>query len=232
MDKKSITQIGSLPYDNISYAVRYSLDHGIPFLPELPRLGDSMLDYIKKPGKLSCLDEWKGAVRGYDLVKIQCVGPATLVLSRYPEEKAVELAYEHIYREMDGLEAKEVILFLDEPALGQAGFDYRGMWDLLFTSFDVIPGVHVCGNMDWDALFDSGVHIISHDATRYNLAQYPKYRNGKTIAWGIEKAADARDFQEGDILTLPCGMSHLKYSEEDCQVNLDMLVEAYETLRR
>lgn len=33
--RKIITQIGSLPYEDIGEAVEYSLRHDIPFLPEL-----------------------------------------------------------------------------------------------------------------------------------------------------------------------------------------------------
>ena len=54
-----VTQIGSLPYDSVEKAVEYSLRHDIPFLPELPLLGDSMIKYINTPGKLSCLSEFK-----------------------------------------------------------------------------------------------------------------------------------------------------------------------------
>jgi len=91
MNRKIITQIGSLPYDNIGEAVRYSLRHHIPFLPELPKLGDSMLDYIKNPGKLSCLNEFKK--HSYETVKIQSVGPAMLVLSGYSKDEAVRRVY-------------------------------------------------------------------------------------------------------------------------------------------
>ncbi|MFH1065606.1 MAG: hypothetical protein V1734_03835 [Nanoarchaeota archaeon] len=44
-----VTQIGSLPYDSVEKAVAYSLKHDIPFLPELPKLGDSMIQYIRIP---------------------------------------------------------------------------------------------------------------------------------------------------------------------------------------
>ena len=47
--RKIVTQVGSLPYDDVDKAVEYSLLHDIPFLPELPKLGDAMLDYIEKP---------------------------------------------------------------------------------------------------------------------------------------------------------------------------------------
>ena len=236
MNRKIITQIGSLPYDNIGEAVKYSLRHDISFLPELPKLGDSMLDYIKNPGKLSCLDEFKRAVQGYDTVKVQCVGPATLIQDKYDENEAVERAYNHIYAILDGLNAKEIILFLDEPALGQAGFDYAKLWNALFGSFKVISGVHTCGNMDWDRLLKADIGIISHNASEYDITtlslEYEKGINGKRIAWGINGGGDVRDFQEGDLLTLPCGIGSKLYSPDDAEKSLEMLIRVSKELQK
>ncbi|OGW75988.1 MAG: hypothetical protein A2Z72_00390 [Omnitrophica bacterium RBG_13_46_9] len=216
-----VTQIGSLPFDDVGRAVEYSLRHDIPFLPELPKRGDAMLSYIKNPGKLSCLEEFKK--NKFKTVKIQCVGPATLLLSGYGEDEAVERACEHITAILDGLEAEEVILFLDEPALGQSGADYRELWEALFASFSVIPGVHTCGNMDWDIMFDSPIKFISFDASKYDLTKYSGYRSGKSIAWGVEKIEDVKDFRDGDLLTLPCGIGSPVYKVGDCEPGLKRL---------
>jgi hypothetical protein len=223
--KKIITQIGSLPYENVDEAVEYSLRHDIPFLPELPKLGDAMMDYIKQPGSMSCLEMFKRKVAGFDTVKIQCVGPATLILGGYDQDEAFSRAYEHINALLDGLDAGNIILFLDEPALGHAGFDYRQLWSPLFESFDVVSGVHTCGNMNWDEMFTADIDIISFDASKYDITKYPGYRNKKRIAWGAETIEDVKDFQEGDLLTLPCGMGPKFYSTEDCEKSLNNLTK-------
>jgi len=145
------------------------------------------------------------------------------MLSGYKQEETIQRAYEHITAIMDGLEAKEVILFLDEPALGHSGAEYRQVWEALFSSFNVVSGVHTCGNMDWDILFGSSLNIISFDASKYDLTRYAKYRSGKKISWGVEKAEDVKDFQQGDLLTLPCGMGTPLYKVEDCETNLQKL---------
>jgi len=225
--KKVITQIGSLPYEDVDLAVEYSLKHDIPFLPELPKRGDAMFDYIKNPGKLSCLDAFKK--HEYDTVKVQCIGPATLTLfGYYDENDAMLRAYEHIQSIMDGLKAKEVILFLDEPALGNAGFEYKQLWEPLFEGFDVVSGVHVCGGMDWDKLLDSNIDIISFDASRDDITIYPKYipkyRKSKRIAWGVEEKEHVRDFKKGDLITLPCGIGSPVYKVADCDKKLEKLV--------
>ncbi|MHC4581799.1 MAG: hypothetical protein ACYS14_10105, partial [Planctomycetota bacterium] len=127
MTKRQVTtQIGLLPYDDIDKAVEYSLQHDIPFLPELAKLDDSMMDYIERPGSMSCLDTFKSRVAGRPAVKIQCVGPATLILAGYGQDDAFSRVYQHIEALVNGLDVEDVILFLDEPALGQAGFDYHG----------------------------------------------------------------------------------------------------------
>ncbi|MHC4323633.1 MAG: hypothetical protein ACYSUX_05105 [Planctomycetota bacterium] len=223
--RKIITQIGSLPYEDVEQAVEYSLRHDIPFLPELPNLGDAMMDYIERPGGMSCLETFKRKVAGFDTVKIQCVGPATLILGGYDQDEAFSRVYQHIEAMINNLDAGNIILFLDEPALGQVGFDYQQMWAPLFQSFDVTPGVHVCGNMNWDDLFSSEVEIISFDASKYDITRYPGYRNGKRIAWGIEKIEDVKDFQDGDLLTLPCGMGPKFYSTDDCRDGINKLQE-------
>jgi hypothetical protein len=222
-NRKIITQIGSLPLEDTGEAVAYSLKHDIPFLPELPKRGDAMLNYIKDPGNLSCLAEFKK--HKFETVKLQCVGPSTLILSGYSEDEAVQRPLEHITAMMDGLEAGEVILFLDEPALGQAGFDYRKIWDALFASFNVVRGIHTCGNMNWDDMFGSNIDIISFDASKYDITKYSGYRSGKKISWGAEKTGDVRDFKEGDLVTLPCGMGSPAYKPEDCGKNLKKLKE-------
>lgn len=225
MQRKIVTQIGSLPFDDVDQAVQYSLRHDIPFLPELPKRGDAMLEYAKEPGKLSCLRRFQECVAGLDVVKVQCIGPATLILSGYSEDEAISRAYQHIAAILDGLQVGNVILFLDEPALGQVGFDYRRLWSALFESFPVTSGVHVCGNMNWDDLFRSEIEIISFDASSYDITKYPAYRNGKRLAWGIQSGQDVRDFREGDLLTLPCGMGPKVYTPQDCDPSLQELQE-------
>lgn len=228
--RKIITQIGSLPFEDIKEAVNYSLKHDIPFLPELPKKGDAMLNYIKNPGSLSCLNEFKK--HKFKTVKIQCVGPATLTQGGYTSDEAVSRAYNHVTAIMDGLQAEEVILYLDEPALGHSGINYKDLWEALFSSFNVTRGVHVCGNMDWDLLFDSSIQIISFDASQFDITKYSKYRSGKRISWGGEKREDVKDFKEGDLLTLPCGMGTPVYRPEDCEKNLRKLQDiAKEILR-
>ena len=224
MGKRRITtQIGLVPYDNIDEAVEYSLRHDIPFLLELGKLGDSMMDYIEQPGNMSCLDAFKKKVAGRPTAKIQCVGPATLILAGYDQDDAFSRVYQHIEALVEGLDVEDVILFLDEPALGQAGFDYLSLWSPLFESFDVTAGVHVCGNMNWDELLGSEIEIISFDASKFDITRYPGYRNGKRIAWGVESAEDVKDFQEGDLLTPPCGLGPKFFNTDDCQTVLDRL---------
>lgn len=226
--KKVITQIGSLPLRDPKAAVKYSLRHDIPFLPELPLLGDAMLSYIKDPGHLSTLAEFKK--HRFDSVKVQVIGPATLILSGYDPDEALLRIYRHVEAIMEGLRAEEVILFLDEPALGQAGFDFEELWRPIFSDFPVIPGVHVCGNMQWDLLFKSDViEIISFDASRYDITRYYP-RHGKRISWGITDPSQIKDFHPGDLITPPCGLSPKFYDHADLERVLATLLAAKDSV--
>lgn len=224
-ERKIVTQVGSLPYKNAGKALEYSLKHDIPFLPELTAVGDSMFDYAKNPGNLACLEKFKE--KSYSTAKVQCVGPIALMMSGFDESEAQYAIMTHITGMLDGLEADETILFLDEPTLGQTGMDYSRQWDLIFGNFDVIKGVHTCGNMQWDRLFKhSDIDIISFDASSYDITLYGSERNGKRIAWGIEKEEDIKDWKEGDLITLPCGMSHRMFKAKDCKKKLEMMLKA------
>jgi len=213
---KIITQIGSLPFQNSKQAIGYSLRHDIPFLPELPLLGDNMLNYLKFPGRLSCLEDFKRLK--FSKVKIPCVGPATAIMLGYSEDEAISKIYEHINKIIFNLRAEEIILFLDEPSLNQVGFNYVDMWSAIFSSFDVTSCIHCCDNADWDVLFKSDVKIISFDASKFDITIYPHYRNGKIISWGANNSGEIKDFQKGDLITLPCGMSPLAYTISDAEI--------------
>lgn len=228
---KLFTQIGSLPFTDVGRAVAYSLNHDVPFLPELTALGDAMLRYIQHPGILSCLEVFKR--HRFDTVKVQCIGPATLLQSGYEEDDAIARIYEHIGAILAGLTAKETILFLDEPALGYAGFDYQRLWAPLFESFDVIRGVHVCGNMQWDQLFDAEIDIISFDASKYDITKYyDASRREAKIAWGIEEPEHVADYRPGDLITLPCGMPHRTYTDEQANERFGVLQDIAEAIRQ
>ncbi|MCR4403906.1 MAG: hypothetical protein NUW06_01185 [Candidatus Acetothermia bacterium] len=228
---KITTQIGSLPFHEVKAAVAYSLEHDIPFLPELVARGEAMLEYIKKPGSLSCLAEFKR--HRFETVKVQVIGPATLIQSGYEGGEALARIYEHILGILEGLEAEEVILFLDEPALGYAGFDYERLWEALFASLPrpVIRGVHVCGNMEWDRLFDAEIEIISFDASRYDITRYYESRKGKRLAWGITQPEQIKDFRKGDLITPPCGLPPRAFTEERAGEILALLRRAAELYR-
>lgn len=227
----NFTQIGSLPFDNVNVALNYSLQHSIPFLPELTRLGDGMFEYIRHPGRLSCLKEFHK--QKFDKVKIQCIGPITLSQDPslgYSLDKAMANASVHIDVILQGLDAKEIILFLDEPALGTTGMDFNEYWQMLFEPLDVIRGVHCCGLMQWDLLLKSDtIDIISFDASKYDISIFYKKRN-KKIAWGITQQSQIRDLKKGDLITPPCGLSHYKYTEEHAYSalqNLEKIAKKY-----
>jgi hypothetical protein len=65
------TGVGSLPHENISDAIDFSLKHDIPFLPELTKL-DGFMNESKKN---SCLDEFIKNTTSSNVRKIQFPSP-------------------------------------------------------------------------------------------------------------------------------------------------------------
>jgi len=227
-----ITGIGSVPHKHIADAIAYSLKHHIPFFPQPTRIG-SMIELIETPtsDQKRCMDEFKSAVMGYETVKTQCAGPVTLYQTGHYNEpnEAVDKVYQYVYNMMNELYAKKIILFLDEPGLGDYGGDYEALWSKIFQDFPVISGVHTCGNMDLGKLLKSQViNIISYDAnSNFNITRYPEYkehRHNKRIAWGIKGAGDVKEFRPGDLFTWVCGMPHKSYMVEQSEEILKMLV--------
>ncbi|XLQ19736.1 MAG: hypothetical protein ACKUBY_04045 [Candidatus Moraniibacteriota bacterium] len=220
------TQIGSSPQTSVRLAIKDRLRYPIPALPELPLLGDSMVDDIGQSRKPAGLQKFKE--NEFSRAKIQCAGPVTLFRTgKYSLDDAVVAACEYIKVLLDGLCADQIILFLDEPGLDKlpVELDYELAWSSIFDEFDVTSGIHTCGDANWERLFRSGVNIISLDATRVNLpVLFPEYRKyGAVVAWGVQHMRDIRDFQKGDLLTYPCGMSPLAYKPIDCEIAFNKL---------
>lgn len=92
-------------------------------------LGDLMVEYIKRPGRLSCLDEFKR--HQFPMVKIQCVGPATLMMDNWSDDRAVESIYRHVSTILDGLDGNDLAK-PDFVYLIQAYFDIYKSLNLLY----------------------------------------------------------------------------------------------------
>ncbi|UCF09300.1 MAG: hypothetical protein JSW65_04350 [Candidatus Bipolaricaulota bacterium] len=230
VDAPIVTQIGSVPFTDVDRAIDYSMRHEIPFLPELTARGDGMLQYAKRPGRLAALAAFKR--NRFTTVKVQSVGPATLITSGYSEDDAVAAVYRHLEAIFDGLIAEATILFLDEPALGTVGFDYERLWQPLLETFPAIHGVHTCGNMQWDLLAAAPIDMISFDASRYEITSYLGSDRSVRIAWGALEKKDVRDYRPGDLITGPCGMPHTTYSPSDAERRLESLTKLADQFRQ
>ncbi len=226
------TQIGSLPCINYRFAVYYSLQHAVPFLPELSRkdIDGGMLDWIEYPEKLRCLQKFKK--HKFLQVKMSCVGPLTLFQNgNYSTDEAVMKVIEGVNVLLNELQAEEIFFFLDEPALEGLviDIDYESLWDTVFGQFEeynIDSTIHTCGNTDWGRLFKSNIDMISFDASKHDITQFDYNRRGKKNAWGITDRAQVKDFQKGDLLTLPCGMSPLVYTTAESRGAFYMIKRA------
>jgi hypothetical protein len=206
-----LTGVGSLPFTDPQAAVEHVLKYDIPFIPELTGCGESMEHYLNSTEPLSSAKYF--AEHTLEIAKFQSVGPVTAMNFRFSEDEATLKIIDHISRHMKYIDAKKVILFLDEPVLGHSGLPFERMWENVFEEFDVIRGIHTCGNMLWDKLFEAPIEIINFDASKYDITKYYTERS-KRIAWGITKESDIRDWKNNDLITSPCGLS--QFSIEDC----------------
>ena len=230
------TQVGSLPYKSITRAMKYvrRLERfgGIPFFPELPLLGDSMIDSIETPKNLSCLEQFKQLA--FSTVKIQGVGPVSLKqvekYNGYNNGVIAELVYSYLNTIKTGLHTNETILTLDEPGMKTAPPDFKSRWEEVFDAFDDVKrNVHICGDSaPWsDILVIEWLDILNFDASRVDITIFPEYKifreNGGAIAWGIRKESDVRDWQVGDIITPVCGIAPPVHSSLDCEKAFNLL---------
>lgn len=151
-------------------------------------------------------------------VKVQTTGPCTFALScqdagglpvYFREElrdvvtKAMAMKSRWQIRRFRRY-AKDVICFLDEPALAAFGSSaYVGVQreDVVDTLREVVAAIqsegalaamHCCGNTDWSIPIEAGVDIVNFDAYEYGetIARYRApvralFDRGGALAWGI-----------------------------------------------
>lgn len=215
-----ITGVGSLPHTDPASAVEYVMKYDIPYLPELLACGESMQEYLNRTEPLSSAEHL--AEHSFEIIKMQCVGVVTAMNMGISEDIATLKIIDHISKHMKYLNAKKIILFLDEPVLGHSGLPFARMWENVFEEFDVIRGIHTCGNMLWDQLFEAQIDIINFDASLYDITKYYETRT-KKIAWGVQKADDIKDWKEDDLISPPCGLA--QYSTDECEKILENLKE-------
>jgi len=161
MDKTNllpITGIGSLPFEDIKEAIDYSLQHDIPFIPQLPSIEGSMIQQIKEE-KYTALEHWG---REHECYKIQLVGPQT---SKVKFEQIISYA-----QKLKVQLHQTPILFIDEPVLNTIDKEYIDFYDKLSKEFKI--GLHCCANTDWNEVLKLPLSYISFDASHFE-SQFP-----------------------------------------------------------
>lgn len=167
-----------------------------------------------------------------DFLKGQVVGPVTFLSSLTGEdEKPVLFDDELSDAFVRGLAMKGVwqakaikntgkipILFFDEPVMAGFGSAYVALtaeqaleiFDKFITTVkeheDILIGMHICGNSDWELVLQTGIDILNFDSFAYgkNFVLYPDKINeflkrDGIIAWG---AVPTSDFDENTNLEM------------------------------
>jgi hypothetical protein len=149
------------------------------------------------PGLYTLLDRLSGAGAAVSSVKAQLIGPFTLGMGLKDEKgkpiiyddayfdiikKALRMKAEWLVETIKGCcPDKNVILFLDEPAMVSFGSafvsvsqgDVTSLFNEMADGLGAAVGVHCCGNTDWPVLLDSRVDLINYDA--FNFMDTPFY---------------------------------------------------------
>lgn len=169
------TGVGSLPFTDVDEALRYSLAHDVPFLPELPKLDPAefmipaaLEGFAAGVPDLRMLERFLGALSSPRLIKLQMAGPTTLVAFGKDVGRA-EVVPWLVLRARTMIAAArsrghEVLFVLDEPALvshAPFGLDVL-VPEVRATGAKV--GLHCCGETSWAALLPLGLDALSFDA--------------------------------------------------------------------
>jgi len=122
------------------------------------------------------------------------------------------------------------IIFFDEPALTGFGSAFSNLQretvvsmlnevaELARTGGEVLTGIHICGNSDWDMVLSTSLDVINFDAFGYldHFLLFPAaikrfIDRGGYLAWGIAPTLDytGRETPEELADRLTAGMSRL-----------------------
>lgn len=164
-----ITQIGSIPFDDVDAAIEYSFQHSIPFLPELPKLSKSEFILTKISTKGIATDAFikRTNIELPSRVKIQFIGATTL--KTYSNGFSFQEYSSHLINQLDYFRNSinssiEILVSFDDPA----PFDS----ELLDSTIDIIKaqnyqkmllGIHSCSDNNWEAVFQRDLNFVSFD---------------------------------------------------------------------
>lgn len=143
------TGIGSLPFYNLADAINFSLNCDMPFVPELTKLDENLLNrnnsLLLNMGKL-CFKK---------KLKNQIIGPATFCYLTKKNFSDYYIYYKELINLHCDLKKKyqlELYLQIDEPILlsrDQQEISYLNLFELMKAE-DIFPILHSCQKIDDD----------------------------------------------------------------------------------
>lgn len=195
------TQIGSLPFKDVNFAIDYACDFDLPFVPTLPmycqsefmaELALSGLDNNDPTPTEICLLATLKRLHGKKC-KYQIMGPDSLYRYLLLQNKKIS------YREVETFLFKKIqkvldlfdsycvtpILFFDEPMLQS----YENIANFV-TRFDVYTGLHTCAKADWTKFSEMKIDYLSLDFLLYDesILETKDFKNlvrNKVICFGL-----------------------------------------------
>jgi hypothetical protein len=162
------TGIGSLPFENVSEAIKFSMQFDIPFLPELPNLQkpESMLKLLFNISPHICLEPFLEAASDTEF-KIQLPGPYTYSKCLdMPLGLTINLFKTKFNLLLEKIQGKSFVFFIDEPSIDKdfkLSHEYATFLSEIHRQVPAL-GVHSCNTFDPDELF-SYIDIASIDCS-------------------------------------------------------------------
>ena len=199
------TQIGSLPFLDISSAIDYAIQFDLPFIPSLPQLDKSemmmalaMDGYLKMDISIKekCLIPMLEKYRP-ERCKYQVLGPVSAMYI-HNMKLDEQMLLEYLLQKISEVEKKfqqynsQLVLFLDEPCLEFVGTkDYLILQKTVEALRDELKiydvGIHCCSNANWQRVNDLPISMLSFDYYRYHqsLNQHLMEFEDKTLCFGV-----------------------------------------------
>jgi hypothetical protein len=209
--------IGSLPHKSIHDAVKFSIRHDMPFLPQMTSLGERMIPQVKSSKKLSekysslSLFTEKLLETNTSFFKIQIAGPETCNTNESIILKEIENFLEYF----EQFKLKPIV-FIDEPVITMKSASLKNIFKEL-RSLDIITGLHSCASFDCTLVDKLETDYLSFDLGVISSA----INSNKILIAGLPPFSEDRFKFTGDWISSSCGLA--MYTENQCETILKNL---------
>jgi len=221
------TGVGSLPYSNIDEAIEYSLQHDLPFFPQLLCIHGNMIEQVVNNNfKFISLFIDRAKAREFTSIKVQIAGPNTTKASYENYIKVVN--YLH-----DKTKELNPILFLDEPILED--FDTLAKVLNYIREQGIETGIHCCNTLNAKQI--ENINKLKLNYFSYDSILNPnleKNFNDTTLVLGCVSTTDQVSkpikIKESSLISANCGLALSKRDPKTILLELNDLRDNFQSI--